>query len=59
MAAPSRPSVPDIRVLHINIGLKFKISNFFETSFFDLKRCLAVSIAYLQDVKAIIQEKVM
>ena len=36
-----------------------KKSNFFKRSFFDLQRCLAVRIAYLQDVKAVFQEKIM
>ena len=43
----------------MNIVQKIKISNFFETLFFNLKRCLAESIACLQDVKAIFQEKIM
>ena len=36
-----------------------KKSNFFKGSFFDLKRCLTVSIAYLKGVKAVCQGKIM
>ena len=47
MAAQSHAMPADIRVLHMNIVKKIKISKSFETPFFGLKRCLAVSMTFL------------
>ena len=58
MGAQSSPSVPDSQVLHIKLGynLKFEL---FPNVIFDLKRCLAVNVAHIQDVRAVFQEKFM
>ena len=57
MAAQSHAVPADIRVLHMNIVEKMKISKSFETLFSDLKRCLAVSMTYLHSDKTIFREK--
>ena len=59
MAAQSHTMPADIRVLHMNILEKMKISKSFETPFFDLRRCLAVSATFLHSDKAIFRENVM
>ena len=47
MVAQSHTLPANIRVLHMNIVEKMKISKSFETLIFGLKRCLAVSMTYL------------
>ena len=59
MAAQSHALPADIRVLHMNIVEKMKISKSFETPFFELKRCLAISMTFLHSNNAIFREKVM
>ena len=59
MAAQSHTMPADIRVLHMNIVEKMKISKNFEMPFFDLKRCLTVSMTFLQSGNAIFREIVM
>ena len=59
MAARSHALPADIRVLHMNIVEKLKISKSFETLFSDLKRCLAVSMTYLHSDKTIFREKLI
>ena len=57
--APQSLAMPaDIRVLHMNIVKKVKISKSFETPFFGLKRCLAVSMTFLHSDNTIFREKV-
>ena len=58
MAAQSHTMPADIRVLHMNIVEKLKISKSFETLFSDLKRCQAVSMTYLHSDKTIFREKI-
>ena len=58
MAAQSHTMPADIRVLHMNIVEKMKISKSFETPFFGLKRCLAVSMTFLHSDNTIFREKV-
>ena len=41
----------------MNIVEKIKISKSFETPFFGLKRCLAVSMTYMHSDKTIFREK--
>ena len=59
MVAQSHALPADIRVLHMNIVEKMKISKSFETLFSDLKRCLAVSMTYLYSDKTIFQKKLI
>ena len=59
MVAQSHTMPADIRVLHMNIVEKMKISKGFETPFFGLKRCLAVSMTFLHSNNAIFREKIM
>ena len=57
--APQSLAMPaDIWVLHMNIVEKIKISKSFETPFFGLKRCLAVSMTYMHSDKTIFREKI-
>ena len=42
----------------MNIVEKIKISKSFETPFFGLKRCLAVSMTYMHSDKTIFREKI-
>ena len=58
MAAQSHALPAGIRVLHMKIVEKKKISKSFETLFSDLKRCLAVSMTYLHSDKTIFREKI-
>ena len=58
MAAQSHALPADIRVLHMNIVEKMKISKSFETLFSYLKRCLAVSVTFLHSDKTIFREKI-
>ena len=58
MAAQSHALPADIRVLHMNIVGKIKISKSFETLIFGLKRCLAVSMTYLRSAKITFREKI-
>ena len=58
MAAQSYTMPADIQLLHINIVEKMKISKSFETPFFGLKRCLAVSMTFLHSDNTIFREKV-
>ena len=41
----------------MNIMKKMKVSKSFETQFFGLKRCLAVSLTYMHSHKTIFREK--
>ena len=59
MAAQSHALPADIRVLHMNIVKKMKILKSFETLFFGLKRCLAVSMTFLHSDNAIFRESMM
>ena len=56
MAAQSYTVPAGIRVLHMNILKKVKISESFETPFFDLKRCLIISMTFLHSDNAVFQE---
>ena len=57
MAAQSHAMPADIQLLHINIVEKMKNSKSFEMQFFDLKRCLAVSMTFLHSDNTIFREK--
>ena len=59
MAAQSHAMPAVIRVLHMNIVKKMKISKSFETPFFDLKRCLVLSMTFLHSDNAIFRENIM
>ena len=49
----------DTQLLHINIVEKMKNSKSFEMQFFDLTRCLAVSMTFLHSYNAISREIIM
>ena len=57
MAAQSHAMPADIRVLHMNIVEKMKISKSFETPFFGLKMYLVVSMTFLHSHYTIFREK--
>ena len=59
MAAQSHALPADIRVLHMNIVEKMKFLKSFETLFSDLKRCLAVRMAFLHSDNTIFRERIM
>ena len=59
MAPQSHAMSADIRVLHINIVKKMKMSKSCETPFFDLKRCLVLSMTFIHSDNAIFRENIM
>ena len=59
MAAQSHAMQADIRVLHMNIVKKMKVSKSSETPFFDLKRCQVLSMTFLHSENAILRESMM
>ena len=59
MPAESHAMQADIRILHMNIVKKMKVSKSSETPFFDLKRCQVLSMTFLYSDNAIFRENIM